>query len=79
MLEYTTKLKTAIAPNNFLELPKKYSDIRNEILKLEGEGKTAEAHTLADELENESDGAKYCIKGYLFHGEGNVKKRKTIT
>jgi TPR repeat protein len=74
MLEYTTKLKTAIASNNFLELPKKYSDIANEIRKLEEEGKIAEAHKLADELENENDGAKYCIKGVLFYKEGNVRK-----
>jgi TPR repeat protein len=76
MLEYTTRINTAIA-NNFLELPKKYFDILIEINKLMEEGKMAEAHKLADELENENDGVKFFIQGYLFHSEGNVKKAET--
>jgi TPR repeat protein len=74
MLEYTNKLKTSTARNSFLELPKKYSDIANEIEKLIGEGKITEAHKMTDELENENDGVKFFIKGYLFDEESNVKK-----
>ena len=73
MLEYTTRINTAIA-NNFLELPKKYSDILNEIIKLVEDGKITEAHKLADELENENDGIKFFIKGFLYKREGNTKK-----
>lgn len=73
MLEYTIRINTAIA-NNFLELPKKYSDILNEIIKLVEEGKITEAHKLADELENENDGIKFSIKGFLYKREGNTKK-----
>jgi tetratricopeptide (TPR) repeat protein len=77
MLEYTNKLKTTTAPNSFLELPKKVSAILREIIKLLEEGKMAEAHKLTDELENENDGVKFFIQGYLFHSEGNVKKAET--
>ena len=78
MLEYTNKLNSSSAPNNLLELPKKSSDIVNEILKLEEDGKMTEAHKLADELENETDGVKFFIKGYLFRKESNVKKAENF-
>jgi TPR repeat protein len=74
MLEYTNKLKTSTTAANFLELPKKYSDIVNEINKLIEEGKMIEAHKLTDELENENDGVKFYIKGGVFAREGNIKK-----
>ncbi|OQP57166.1 hypothetical protein A3860_11420 [Niastella vici] len=77
MLVYTTKLKTSSESNNFLELPKKYSDIVNEITKLIEERNYVEAHKLTDELENENDGVKFYLKGVVFNREGNNKKAKS--
>lgn len=77
MLEHTHKLKNLTAPVNLFELPKKYSDIINEIFKLEQNGKIPEAHKLIDELENENDGVKFFIKGLLYQEENNEKKAKS--
>jgi hypothetical protein len=77
MLDFTTKLNEKNPQNCFLELPKKYSvllDDANNFIKAK---KNKEAREIIDnELENEDNGQKLLLTGYLYYSELNNKKAK---
>jgi len=66
MLDFTSKFADAKTKNDLFELPRKYSDIKAEIQKAINDNKIKSAHNIVDEIENEDDGVKFRMKGYLF-------------
>ncbi len=56
----------AESPGHYGDLPKKYQEIFNEIDKLINQKKFKKALKKANEIENEADGNKFFIQGYLF-------------
>lgn len=73
MLNHTITLFPLITPLRLLELPKKYSDIKNETLELLKQNKFDQAQKLVDEIENEEDGNKFLLKAYLYYLENKLK------
>ncbi len=69
LLELTTAMQPKNSDFSLLALPKKYADLKNDIVKLIEEKDFNAAHQLVAEIENEADGIKFFVEGYLFDEE----------
>ncbi len=71
LIDLTMALQPKGSDFSLLALPKKYANLEIEIKKLIGDKKLDHAHELVAEIENEEDGIKFFIKGYIFQLEKN--------
>jgi TPR repeat protein len=60
------------------DLPESYEEIRKRIMQLYEQGEHEEALRVADSIENEEDGVKYFLQGYLYHELREYKKAETL-
>ncbi|MEZ0610625.1 tetratricopeptide repeat protein [Fibrella sp. WM1] len=60
------------------DLPESYNEISNRIVQLIDQGKFEEALHVVGSVENEEDGVKFFIKGYLHSELGEMKKAETF-
>lgn len=58
------------------DLPKKYEELYDTINMLRENGNFTKALEVVDEIENEEDGHKFTIKGYLYTELGNLEEAK---
>lgn len=58
------------------DLPKKYEELSTTINMLRENGNFTKAFEVVDEIENEEDGHKFTIKGYLYTELGNLEEAK---
>ncbi len=74
LLDLTTAIQPTTTIPSLLELPKKYSLIEDEIETLVKQNNYEQAHKLIDDIENEEDGVKFGVKGYIYHKNKKLKE-----
>lgn len=65
LIELTENIKDKNMKNCLIELPQKFDEIRNELMKLVKVRQFEKAIELTNSIENEEDGVKFFILGYL--------------
>ncbi len=70
IIELTEGMKCKNSENCLIELPEKYSDIQKKIYKYVEKKNFSKAIKVTETIENEADGIKYFILGYLNKAQG---------
>lgn len=71
IIELTEGIKCKGSENCLIELPEKYEGIQKRIIKYYDDKNYPKAIEIANTIENEADGIKYLILGYLYFDQGN--------
>ncbi len=70
IIELTEKIRSKDIRNCLIELPEKYRDIEKKISIYIEDKNYSKAIETSEKIENEADGIKYSLLGYLYHNQG---------